>query len=189
MTITTHLPRHSRYLRQDGFTLTEVIIGATISVFILAAVLSSFLFLSRSGANIRNYTDMEAQARKSLELFAEDTRQASSVKWASATSVTLTVNAVDIVYQYSSGDFTRKVGSAAATTLLSGITAFGFLAYDINGTAVSDFSSAAARTTANNATKQIQISLSVARTTRTVATATNIVLSARYVLRNKKVTA
>ena len=37
-------------------------------------------------------------------------------------------------------------------------------------------------------TKQLQISLRASRTTATVATATNTVLSARFILRNKHVT-
>lgn len=171
-----------------AFTLVEVMIGATLSSFVLAAVLSTFLFLGRSGANIRNYTDMETQARKALEQFAEDTRQASAVTWASSTSVTLIVNSTNVAYGYASGNFTRTVGGVS-TTLLSGITSFSFLAYTINGTAITDFSTATARTTANGTTKQIQISLSASRSTQTVATATNIVLSARYVMRNKRVTA
>lgn len=177
-------PRHP----SRGFTLVEVMIGATLSSFVLAAVLSTFLFLGRSGANIRNYTDMETQARKALEQFAEDTRQASAVTWASSTSVTLVVNSTNIVYSYASNSLTRTA-AGTSTTLLSGITAFSFLAYTINGTAITDFSTATARTTANSTTKQIQISLSAARSSQTVATATNIVLSARYVMRNKRVTA
>ena len=166
----------------------EVMVGASLATVVLAAVLSSFLFLGRSGANIRNYNDMEGQARKALELFAEDTRQASNVFWSSSTSVTLTVNTIPVVYTFSGGSFTRT-RNGSSTTLLTGVTTFSFLAYTITGAAITDFSTAAARTAANNTTKQIQISLSAARTTQTVATATNIVLSARYVLRNKRVTA
>jgi Tfp pilus assembly protein PilW len=173
-----------------GFSLVEVMVGAGLASIILAGTLGTFLFLGRSGANLRNYNDMEAQARKSLELFAEDTRQASSVIWTSSESVTLVVNSNNVVYTHSSGIFTRKTGTGT-TTLLSGITTgtFVFSAYDINGTAITDFSSAAARTIANGITKQIQISLSADRKNETVAKATSIVLSARYVLRNKKVTA
>jgi Tfp pilus assembly protein PilW len=171
-----------------GFTIIEMMVGATLSTIILAGTMTTFLFLGRSGANLRNYSDMEAQARKSLEIFAEDTRQASSVTWTTSESVTLVVNAANIYYAYAAGKFTRKTDLTTAT-LLTGITSFSFSAYDINGTAITDFSTAAARTTANNSTKQVQISLSAARSTQTVTTATNIVLSARYVLRNKKVTA
>lgn len=178
-----------RRRRRHGFTLVEVMISAGLASFILVGVLSCFLFIGRSGANLWNYNDMEAQARKSLEYFAEDTRQASSVTWTSSTSLTLVVESTNITYTFSGTSFTRQVGTAAATTLITGITTFSFLAYDITGASITDFSTAAARTAANKNTKQIQISLSAARASRTVAVATNIVLSARYVLRNKRVTA
>jgi len=174
-------------------------IGASLGAVVMAGVMSTFLFLGRSSANIRNYTDMETQARRALETFAEDTRQASAVTWASSTSLTLVVNATNISYAfdagapnsagaYNAGRLTRTVGGTA-TTLLTGITSFNFQAYTITGALISDFSSAAARTTANGTTKQLQISLSAVRSTQTVASATNIVLSARYVMRNKRVTA
>lgn len=139
---------------------------------------------------MRNYSDMEAQARRALELFAEDTRQASAVNWTSSNQVTVMVNAIATTYAYdaASRTFTRSQ-SGNSTTLLSGVTQFTFLAYTITGVPLTDFSTATARATANNTTKQIQISLSAARSTSTVTTATNIVLSARYVLRNKRITA
>ena len=189
MTITTPSPALDPRRAARAFTLVEVLIGATLGSFVLLGVLSTFLFLGRSGANLRNYSDMETQARKALELFAEDTRQASAVTWTSATSVTLVVNTVPVTYSYSSNTFTRTLGGLPTTTLLTGVTNFSFLAYTITGTQISDYSTAAARTIANGLTKQIQISLSASRTTQTVAAATNIVLSARYVLRNKRVTA
>jgi Tfp pilus assembly protein PilW len=191
MTTITPSPAPKRQSRRAGFTLAEVIIGSMLASFILLGVLSTFLFLVRSGANLRNYTDMETQARKALELFAEDTRQASAVAWLSQTSVRLTVNTVPITYTYDgAGNFTRSVNGGTATSLLTGITSFNFSAYGISGTAIADFhSTAALRTAANNTTKQIQISLSAVRQTQTVTAATNIVLSARYVLRNKVITA
>jgi prepilin-type N-terminal cleavage/methylation domain-containing protein len=190
MITTTLSPARDRALRhRRGFSLVEVMIAATLGSVILLAVLTTFLFLGRSAANLRNYTDMESQARKALELFAEDTRQARTVTWTSADSVTLNVNTVTITYDFSSGSFRRQIASGTPLTLLSGITNFTFLAYTITGNAITDFSTSTARTTANNTTKQIQISLSAARTSQTVATATNLVLSARYVLRNKSVTA
>jgi len=168
-----------------------VIVGATISSFILIGVLSSFLFLARSGANLQNYTAMESEARKSLEQFAQDTRQASAITWNSSTSVTLIVKSVNITYAYTSsiGQFTRATtavtGVTTTTTLLTGITSFIFSAYDINGTAVS----LANLTNAGKITKQLQISLQASRSSSTVVGATNTVLSARFILRNKRITA
>lgn len=165
-------------------------VAAGLSSFILAGVLSTFLFMGRSGANMRNYNDMEAQARRALELFAEDTRQASSVNWTSDTSLTLVVNFANVTYTYNAGTASfSRTSTVGTTTLLTGITDFNFLAYTITGTPITDFSTAAARVTANNTTKQVQLSLSAARSTATVTNATNVVLSARYVLRNKRVTA
>ena len=47
-----------------GFTLVEVMVAATISIFVLTGVITAALFIGRSAANIRNYTDMETQGRK-----------------------------------------------------------------------------------------------------------------------------
>jgi len=186
MTITTPWPARRR--RRGGFILVEIIISSTLAVFVLLSILVAFLFIGRSAANLRNYIDMETQARKALELFAQDTRQASAVAWASAENVTLLVNGATVTYAYANGTLTRTGGGTSAN-LITGITSFSFLAYTISGAAITDFSSDTARTSANAKTKQIQISLSAARTTQTVTTATNMVLSARYVLRNKVVTA
>jgi prepilin-type N-terminal cleavage/methylation domain-containing protein len=187
---TTTLSRAPKSIshRRQGFTLAEVLIASTLSSIILLGVLTTFLFVGRSAANLRNYTDMEAQARKALAVFAQDTRQASAVAWASANSVAMIVNGAAITYDFSSGRFTRT-RNGVKVTLLNGITQFNFLAYSITGTAIPDISSTAGRASANSRTKEIQISLSAARTAQTLTTATNIVLSARYVLRNKTVTA
>lgn len=198
MTTTTPSPVRNRAGSTRGFTLVEVMIGASLSSFVLAAVLSTFLFMGRSGANVQNYNDMEQQARTALEFFAEDTRQASGVVWNSTSSLTLTVgtNTVDYVYDSTTAKFTRTVKTGGTTiwtrTLITGITAntFTFTAYKISDSvnAIS-LASATDRTAANGTTKQIQLSLECSRKNTTVVAATNSVLSARFILRNKKVTA
>lgn len=188
------LERRSR--RQSrGHTLVEVLIAATLAAFTLAGVLSSFLFLVRSGTNIRNYSDMESQARKALELFAEDVRQASAISWTSNESVTLIVNSQPITFTYSSTNntFSRAhlVGtSSVVRILISGITpgTFTFRAYTVSGIEL-PLANAANLTAAGVNTKQLQISLEASRTNQTVVAATNTVLSARFILRNKIVTA
>jgi len=183
-------------VRSRGFTLVELMIGSTLGAFILAAVLSTFLFMGRSGANVQNYNDMEAQARKALEVFAQDTRQASGVVWSDANTVALTVGTLSVTYQYNptARRFARQEAVTATGTinstrvLVTGITTFAFSAYNISGNSV-PISTAAERTAANGTTKQLQISLEASRTSTTVVAATNTVLSARFVLRNKRVTA
>jgi len=194
-------------------------IGSTLGAFILAGVLSTFLFMGRSGANIQNYTDMETQARKALEYFAEDTRQASAITWVTKNQVKLTVNTIYYVYYTyadgataNTGTLTRLItlvsnGSTVSTTvLLTGIvnptsrssdtdtacTPF-FRGYNLNGVEFKAIEyatpSAADLTAASTGTKQLQISMEAMRTSRTVNSATNTVLSARFILRNKAVTA
>ncbi|MDI1320454.1 MAG: prepilin-type N-terminal cleavage/methylation domain-containing protein [bacterium] len=203
-----HRPRHRfpaepgarRRRPAGGFTLVEMMIGAALSSFILAGVLSTFLFLGRSGANMQNYSDMESQSRKALEIFAEDVRQANAIAWNSAVSVTLTVNTAAVVYEY--------VNAAAATStrpegfyrtiagndrrLISGITP-GSCSYKAYSVADSvnplPLVTAANLTAASSTTKQLQLSLECTRTNVTVVAATNSVLSARFILRNKIVTA
>ncbi|MBL9211805.1 MAG: prepilin-type N-terminal cleavage/methylation domain-containing protein [Opitutaceae bacterium] len=193
MTITTRWPGRDR--RRRGYTLVEVLIASTLAAFTLLGVLSSFLFLVRSGTNIRNYSDMESQARKALELFAEDVRQASAITWPSNQSVTLTVNSQPITYTFNSGNnnFTRThlEGVTPVTrVLISGVTpnTFTFRAYTVSGTEL-PLASPANLTAAGVNTKQLQISLQATRSNQTVVSATNTVLSARFILRNKIVTA
>lgn len=191
--ITTTLSRApDARARCRGFTLVEVLISSSLAAFILTGVLTCFVFLGRSGANLQNYNDMEGQARRGLEQFAQDVRQASSITWTSNQSVTLVVDSTTVTWTYASGALTRQAGAAAARTMLSGITSFTYKAYNINGSEITDFSSATALSTAGQTTKQLQISLTAARSNRTAGNATgatNLVLSARYILRNKRVTA
>ena len=181
----------ARHRRSRGFTLVEVMVSATLASFILAGILTVFLFLGRSGANVRNYSDMESQARKALEVFAEDVRQASSITWSSETQFSIVVNAVSITYEYESanGLFTRTAATIKRT-LISGISSgtFTFRAFNITGTEL-PLATATNRAAASSSTKQLQISLEASRTNTTVVAATNAVLSARFILRNKIVTA
>lgn len=173
-----------------GFTLVEVMISAGLGTFLLAGVLSTFLFLGRSGANFQNYSDMEAQARKALEIFAEDVRQAGTITWNSNVSITLTVNTLAVVYEYDSSTATFYRRTAGGTqSLITGITSgsFTFTAFNVNGTSL-PLTTSGELTAASSSTKQLQISLEASRTSTTVVAATNTVLSARFILRNKVVT-
>src|SRR5688572_22308395 len=73
-----------------AFTLVEVMVGAVLSSMILAGVLSTFLLMGRTGANVINYSDTEASARKVLEQIGGEVHQAYGIDATfSSTSVTL----------------------------------------------------------------------------------------------------
>jgi Tfp pilus assembly protein PilV len=178
--------------RNRGFTLVEVMIGSTLSIIVLAGVMTAFLMLGRSGYNAANYSMMEAESRRALEMFSTDARMSNYIKWNSNASVTLRISGQYVTYGYDNSTsgataqcFYRMPGEASSTAqkliLVRNVTEFSFRRYKvINGV---DF-------TANNdlETKQIQITLRSVRTGTTTVAATNAVLSARVVLRNKVVT-
>lgn len=166
-------------------------LSTALSAVILTAVLSSFLFLGRSGATLQNYNDMESQSRQAMEIFAEDVRQASAITWNSENAFTIVVNSANITYDYNSatGNFSRQDPSRTRN-LITGIAAgsFSFKAFKITGAEL-PLASISDRTDASISTKQLQISLTASRSRSTIATTTNKVLSARFILRNKLVTA
>lgn len=185
----------SRYRATRAFTLVEIMIGSAISMVVLAGVLTAFLMMGRSGYNAANYSVMEAEARRALETFSSDARMANNLSWNSVNSITLRVvtgggpQLVTYAYDTSTSGstaqcFYRVIGNASSTAqrlvLVRNVSEFAFRRYKVvNGV---DY-------TANNdlETKQIQITLRSVRTGATTVAATNAVLSARVVLRNKSV--
>jgi Tfp pilus assembly protein PilW len=196
--------------RRLGFTLVEVLIGATLSSFVLAGVLSAFLMMGRMGANIQNYTEIESKARQSLELFSREVRLAYSIAGTTLDSSTVTLNIPDttsnrtgtgsgaytVTYTYDAvnSQLTRAVNSGTAVPFITGIqlipgsTAF-FKYYRLLNPENFEmgkgylFNSAVA--TIPREARQIEISFVLQRKSVTVATASNKVLSARFILRNK----
>lgn len=185
-------PAASRSRR--GFTLTEVMIASTIGVLVLAGVLSSFLMLTRSGQRLYYYNGMEAESRRTLEEFAQDVRMASNEVYNSSSSVTLTVpdnytaNGNQVTYAF--GDVTlgstayrncfyRRPGNASSTAapviLIQNVTDCAFNRFDVLGNA----------TTSDTATKRIELALRVSNTRSTLVAATDNIVSATYLMRNK----
>ena len=171
--------------------------AATLSVFVLAGVLSALLFIGRTGLNASSYSEMEAEARRGLELFAEDTRMASDIRWISAQCLTL-IRSVDGVttettYAYDSDpasstfrSFYRVDGpdpsAPGRQVLMREITSdFSFKRYKLEQSP--DFDAPA---NSDLETKQIQLTLRAVRGMQG-SVASNAVVSARYVLRNKRV--
>lgn len=182
--------RTSRRTRR-GFTMVELMVAATLGTIIMAAVMSAFLFIGRSSIMLRNYADLETQARNAMETFAQDVRMSSAVTWASETAVTMSVRSggadlpVRYVYDGSARTFSRTF-NGTTTVLISNIRSFAFSAYSIDTEPVSLASPNAAT---NTATKQIQIAMETERINPVLALTTNKVISARFVLRNKRVVA
>ncbi len=183
--------------RRAGFTLSEVMIAASLSVVVLAGVLSTALMIVRSGYRVEQYTDMENESRKSLEQFGQDVRMAQSVAWHDANSLTLTlpVDATGTAtrtctYTYDPSARTLARTTAGQTTiLLSGIVDCTLMGFKINGDPTHTSATPAATwTVIGNSTKQLQLSVSSRRSRSDSLTTSQKVISARFILRNKRVT-
>lgn len=171
-----------------------MLIAATLSTFVLAAVLSSFLFLSRTGFRASAYGEMEAEMRRGLETVSRDIRNASDVRWNSSQSITLTVNGAPVTYAYDDTaesatyrSFYRVAGDASSTqprtVLIRGLEPdFTFRRYKVVQPEVGDNTA-----TTDAETKQLQLVLRASRTNIATVGASNSVVSSRYVLRNKQV--
>ena len=209
-----------RIERRDrrAFTLVEVMIGASLSSVLMAGILSTFLLMGRTSANIVNYTDIEAKARAGLEQFSREARIAYGVPSYSDTSVTLNIpdtsmsptgtgtGAYTVTYTFdgtaktltrTGPPLTNPTGTVATTTLINGVGLIpgtsAFLNYYryVKPTSYSNvgegyFTGFTANTAASaREIKQIEVSFVLQRKDQTVAAATNKVLSARFILRNK----
>lgn len=189
-------PRPSRH---GGFTLTEVIIAATLSTVVLAGVLSAFLMIGRTGFVASSYSELEAQTRRGLETFGNDVRKATDIRWNSSQSITLSVATAGsasslVTYAYDTaagspteGCFYRVIGDAASTeprrVLIRNVASdFAFQRFKLEQTGQTDNTA-----TSDLETKQLQVTLRASRTGVTTVAANQSALSARYVLRNKRV--
>jgi Tfp pilus assembly protein PilV len=182
-------PKPARRASEGGFTLSEVLIASSLATLVLAGVLSAFLFLARTSFRSSGYSEMDAEVRRGLDAFARDTRSATEVRWNSAQSITLTVNGAPVTYAYdndtASGTYRSfyRLAGEARTVLVREVTPdFAFRRYKLEQPGVSD------NTAGNDSeTKLLQLSLRAARTSGATVGATQAAVSARYLLRNKRV--
>jgi hypothetical protein len=163
-------------------------IGCTISSFVLAAVLGANLQLIKSGLRVTQYAEMDAQTRRSFEQLAIDAKAASSLAYNSSGDITLTADESDgttsqFTYAWNSSTkiFYRVNGASSSSstgkiTLATGVTALTFSRLDTSGSA----------TSSDGATKRLQISMTLSRTSTTGAAAVSKSANS-YTLRNKPV--
>lgn len=183
--------RHDIQLR-SGMTLIEVLIAMTIGTIVAGMAVSSFLLLGRSGASAAQYSQIAADARKSLEVVAQDIRMAEGLEWNSSTSVTLTVennyssSSGLITYAYDSDStsptyqcFYSKLGNATASTdktvLIRSVSDFTFMRYNRNGVAAAN----------DPETRRLGVNMTVRKTRSTLVPSTGDIVSASFYLRNK----
>lgn len=98
--------------RSAGFTLSELMIGVSLSMIVMTAVLASYVFVARTYARTvafgsANQPILEAQSRRTLASFARDVQMTSALSSPTASSVTLTMpsslmGTKDVTYYFNS---------------------------------------------------------------------------------------
>jgi prepilin-type N-terminal cleavage/methylation domain-containing protein len=129
--------------KSRGFTLVEVLIGMTLSLMLMGAVLSSYTFLARHFTRSLGFTSpfqptLEAQGRRTLAYFTQDMGMASSFSGTPGASSLMLIlptrsGTTTVTYAYNAGQqtLTRTVSGGASLTLHRGLLSFSFEYYDI----------------------------------------------------------
>ncbi|HKB56722.1 MAG TPA: prepilin-type N-terminal cleavage/methylation domain-containing protein [Lacunisphaera sp.] len=189
--------RSTRGANLAGFTLVEVLVSMSLAAAVLAAVLSSFVFLGRNLARLANNQTLEAKGREALTYLRRDFALAEAVKTGTtptASSVTLVLPAGEVTYTFDSaaGSLRRQSASGANPDFLllkndrCACTTFAFDYYTTTGGAPTSQLNASANVPYG--IKQIQVRF-VLETPGTQAAATRVTyeaVSSRFLLRNKQ---
>lgn len=166
--------------RTRAFTLTEVLIAMALAGIISSALFASWSFIARSTVSIANYTEMNTAGRIGLDTFSRDVRMARDIRDFSDTGMTLIMDdsaAERIHYVY---DPDERV-LIRQTNVDEDV-----LFRDIDELILSRFTVLRTPATNDLETKQIQLELRMVRQTLN-RDASKKIVSARYIMRNKRV--
>ncbi|MEI7799352.1 MAG: prepilin-type N-terminal cleavage/methylation domain-containing protein [Opitutaceae bacterium] len=122
---------------RSGFTLSELLISLSLGSLLMAAVLSTYLFMGRSMTRTANFQILENKSRLALNYLRQDIQLASAVTTSTNTSLTLTLPSGTVSYTYSGRTLTRTATFGPAPTiylLMGDCTAFDFNYYSTLGT-------------------------------------------------------
>lgn len=141
-----------------GFTLVELLVGMSLSLIVMAGVLSTFNFLGRNLVRLANQQKLESESRRTLGYFAQDLRMATALGSPNASAVTLTIptssGTTTVLYTYHTtattiggvsipaGSLSRRAPAGGTPVILLNdivSSGFAFAYYDRNDNAVTDF--------------------------------------------------
>lgn len=179
-------PRSRPSASKAGFTLVELAVATSMSMFVAAAIFTSFIFMARSSVGLANYSQMNSESRVGLEIFGRDVRAAESIAvgfnpYGFTVGVPTPSGGVDnIRYTYRPNDASRPLvridPSGKERVIMTGISELAFRYYHLQG----------GPAVVPVEVKQIQLQLKMVRKTISLDN-TEKVVSARYILRNKDV--
>jgi prepilin-type N-terminal cleavage/methylation domain-containing protein len=120
----TNRPALNKHSAAKGFTLVELLVGATLSAMVMAAVLSSYVYLAKHFVRLTNQQSQETESRRTLGYFTRDVQVASGIDTSqtlSASRCSLTVPTTTgtnaITYYYNNGASTSVTINGTSVTM------------------------------------------------------------------------
>ena len=171
-----------------GFSLIEMMVAVGGASILLAMVMGLYIFGVRSFNAIGNYTSMDANSRRALDLMLREVRQSSLVigsqtngtsRWLKLATTVPSAATNTFTWDTTTGDFTWSKTGQSDHKLLTGCTNWTFSAYKRAPTSSGDFVIA----TVAKRTKLINMSWTCTRT-NVFRINTENVITAQVVLRN-----
>jgi prepilin-type N-terminal cleavage/methylation domain-containing protein len=187
----------SRRYNAKGFTMTELLIGSTLASMIMAAVLSSFVFLGRNLTRLANYHSLESKGREAATYLTRDLALAQGVKTGTtptASTLTLAMPSGNVTYTYdaTTSKLRRQSNYGAVQDIYllhndtSACTAFTFDYYTMSGGAPTSQVSPAVNVPYSIKQIQFRFTVETPGLLNSGTHATYDAVSARYVIRNRQ---
>lgn len=180
--ISDHKTRLRAGRSHRGFSVVELIVATCLAAFVIAAILSAYVFIGRNLTRLLNTQEQEVKSRRTLRMFTGDVSAAIRLTSATATGFSLTKPTISgnttVSYAYSTGNGTlTRTEAGSSLTLLTGITAFSLEYFNEGGTTI---------TGSTQSVKSIELAFTTASGVASNGTlATYRSVSPRIVLRNK----
>lgn len=159
-------------------------VATTLLGFLLAGLVSTFIFMLRSSVSLGNYADMNRDGSYFLERFGREIRMVSEVQSIASSKFVVDVDTasgddtVTYVYNSSKGELTRTSTLEGSTTvILDNISALSITYYNILGD----------KTTNLNEVKSLQLRVDLQRNNLKNEN-TDHIISARFNMRNRIIT-
>ncbi len=190
---------HTRQHHRSGFTIVELMMAVSISAFVLTSVYASLLSLAKGSEGMINYSEMNNQTRRALEMLGRDARMARDVEIATTTQVMLEREiggtVYDILYAYvpQTGTFSRTVfedddeTDPSDKTVASIDGARTTFLYNVETLDLKYYNFRQNETSNPTEVKHVQIEGALERRVINLRN-TNYIISARFMMRNKDVT-
>ncbi len=180
--------KHLRRLRQmAGFTLVEVMIAATIGSFIMAAIVTTYIFSLKGFRAIENYQEIHSDGRIAIDFFARDMRAAYDITSYNSSNI---VVKIPTAFSYqgivtSDKTVTYAVTGAKLYRTDTGTGKTSLMANNINQLTFTLYDRVGSNTTLLTVAKGVQVELKLRKTVMSQVQ-TEDYLSGRIEMRNKK---